>query len=99
VDISDRQRRDLGAALRSDPGLRGVRFESRQQVYARFKRIYAEAPDLVGAVKVDQIPESFLVTLAEPAAYAGFHARFTKAGVDEIVGYRCPAGRPMGAGR
>jgi hypothetical protein len=100
LDITDRQRRDLGATLRSDRRVRGVRFESRQQAYARFKRLYADAPDLVGAVKVDQVPESFLVTLAEPSPYAGFLAQFSKAGgVDEIVGYRCPDGLPNGAGR
>lgn len=100
VDITDRQRRELDATLRSDRSVRGVRFESRQQAYARFKQIYADVPDLVGAVKVDQLPESFRVTLAEPSAYAGFLAQFSKAGgVDEIVGYRCPDGLPRGAGR
>jgi hypothetical protein len=100
VDITDQQRRDLDATVRSDRRVRGVRFESRQQAYARFKQIYSDAPDLVGAVKVDQMPDSFLVTLAEPSPYAEFRAQFSKAGgVDEIVGYSCPDGLPKGAGR
>jgi cell division transport system permease protein len=100
MDITDRQRRDLDATVRSDRRVRGVQFESGQQAYARFKRIYADVPALVGAVKVDQVPDSFLVTLAEPSAYAGFLAQFSKAGgVDEIVGYRCPDGLSKGEGR
>jgi hypothetical protein len=100
ADITDRQRRELGATLRSDPEVRDVRFQSRAKAYERFKRIYSDAPDLVAAVNLDQVPESYLVTLAEPAAYAGFFAQFTEAGgVDDIVGYRCPDGARKGAGR
>jgi cell division transport system permease protein len=100
LDISDRQRRDLDATVRSDRGVRVVRFESAQQAYARFKRKYADTPALVNAVKVDQTPDTFLVTLAEPSAHPGFLARFGKAtGVDVIFTYRCPDGLSIGEGR
>ena len=100
LDITDRQRRDLGATVGSDRRVRGVRFESRQQSYDQFKRLYSDSPDLVNSVEVDQIPESFLVELAEPSAFAGFLAQFSKAGgVDEIVGFKCPDGLPKGEGR
>jgi len=100
LDITDRQRRDLDATVRSARTVRVVRFASAQQTFARFKQTYADAPAVIAAVKVDQIPDSFLVTLAAPATYPGFLAQFGKAGgVDAIVGYRCPEGLSIGEGR
>lgn len=100
TDITDQQRGDLDAALRSDPSVRDARFESRDRAYAQFERLYADAPELVGGVDADLISDSFLVTLVESSAYPGFRARFALAGgVDEIVGYRCPEGPRRGAGR
>jgi hypothetical protein len=67
VNVTDQQRRDLDATVRSDRRVRGVRFESAQDAYDRFARLYADAPDLVGSVKIDQVPESFLVEHVEPS--------------------------------
>lgn len=58
IDITDRQRLDLQKALRSDPTVRDVRFESRDQPYARFTEVpagataeaTAEAPALAPAL-------------------------------------------------
>lgn len=98
--ITDRQRGDLDAALRADPTARAVHFENSQEAYARFARLYADAPDLVASVKADQLPESYRVELAGPRDYAGFRARFGAAGgVEEIIGCTCPPGLGKGAGR
>jgi hypothetical protein len=100
MDVTDQQRRDLGDTVRSDRRVRAVRFESAQDAYTRFARLYAFAPDLVASVKVDQIPDAFLVDLAEPPAFAGFLARFGgTGGVDEIIGFKCPTGLRKGEGR
>jgi hypothetical protein len=100
MDITDRQRHDLDARLRSDPRVRGVKFESQEQAYARFKQIYADAPDLLRAVRVDQLPELFRVSLVEPSAYEGFFAQLTNTGgVEEVAGFRCPDGPSKGVGR
>jgi cell division transport system permease protein len=72
ADVTDQQRADLDLLLRSDSRVLRVRYESRQAAYDNFKRMYRDAPDLVASVRVEQIPESFRVTLAKPSGYAEF---------------------------
>lgn len=40
----------------------GIRFESRQQAYARFKEMFKDKPDLVNGTDPDSLPESFRLT-------------------------------------
>lgn len=67
-DITDEQRAALDDWLRSDPRVRQARYESKEVAYAKFREMYWDAPDLVNAVKPDQLPASFRVTPAEGAA-------------------------------
>lgn len=76
AQITDDQRVAVESALRADPRLLTIRYESRQQAYDRFQELYRPSPgqtvtefDLVEQVTVDQFPESFRLTLVKPAAY------------------------------
>jgi len=89
-DITDAQRLNLDAALRADPIVRNLRFESREQAYVKFAELWRDSPDFVASVGPEALPESFRVDLAEPAGYPRFAARVKKqAGVDQIVGMPC----------
>ena len=94
-DITASQRSDLRAALQADPLVRDLRFESRDEAFTRFKRLWADSPDFVASVPADSVPESFRMTLAEPSGYPAFAAQFrNRAGVADLVGSACPeAGR------
>lgn len=94
-DVTASQRSDLRAALEADPLVRDLRFESREEAFARFKQLWADSPDFVAALSTDSVPESFRMALAEPSGYPAFAAKFRdRAGVTDLVGSTCPqAGR------
>ncbi|MEU9515959.1 permease-like cell division protein FtsX [Micromonospora sp. NPDC048169] len=98
-EITDRQRLDLRDALRSDPIVRSVTFQSRDEAYARFKEMYRNSPDLVDAVTPEQMPESFEVTVTKARDYSRLVANFhDRDGVDQILGGPCPARSGSGEG-
>lgn len=88
-EVSEQQRADLDTALKADPLVREVIYESRQQAYDRFKEMYRDAPDLVNAVKPEQLPESFRVRLQNPEQYQQIFDKYKDTeGIDEIVDQR-----------
>ncbi|MFV2013169.1 MULTISPECIES: permease-like cell division protein FtsX [unclassified Micromonospora] len=97
VNVTAEQRRAVDAALRSNPQVGSVAFESRQDAYQRFIRRYKDDPavlldhpDLMEKVTPDQLPESFRITLANPSAYqqvsGGLQAM---PGVETVTGWFC----------
>ncbi|MCZ7434867.1 permease-like cell division protein FtsX [Micromonospora sp. WMMC241] len=98
-EITDQQRLDLREALRSDPLVRSVAFQSHDEAYARFKEMYRDSPDLVDAVRPEQMPESFQVRLARAADFSRLVTNFhDTGGVDQILGGPCPARSGAGEG-
>jgi hypothetical protein len=98
--ITDQQRSALNRVLHADPAVRTVAYQSREKAYLNFKKIYEDAPDLVAAVKTDQLPESFRIRLTGRSQYAYLVARVGRMpGVDGIVGSSCPAGTSVEAPR
>ncbi|MDG4772713.1 permease-like cell division protein FtsX [Solwaraspora sp. WMMD792] len=100
VDVTAEQRRAVDAALRADPQVGSVEYESRQDAYQRFVRRYQDDPavlldhpDLMEKVTPDQLPESFRITLANPSAYqqvsGGLQAM---PGVETVTGWFCRYG-------
>jgi cell division transport system permease protein len=99
-DITDQQSLDVYHELRSDPLVLTTTFESREQAYEKFKVLWRDSPGLTDAVKADEMPDSFRVTLSTPAQFQAFSARFKQMrGVEQIVGSRCPAGSPTGVAK
>jgi len=89
ADISAEQRNQLDAALKNDPLVSNYLYESKEKAYENFKTIYSDAPDLVNAVKADQLPESFRVKLRNPEQYDAIYAKYSGTeGIDEIVDQR-----------
>lgn len=88
-DISPDQRTQLESSLKSDPLVAEYLYESKEKAYENFKTIYADAPDLVNAVKPDQLPESFRVKLKNPEQYEEIYNKYNGTeGIDEIVDQR-----------
>ncbi|SCE69571.1 hypothetical protein GA0074695_0379 [Micromonospora viridifaciens] len=98
MDVTDQQRSAVRRALAADPVVRTVRFVSREDALARYRKIFEDKPELVAAVKAEQLPESFRIKLA--GQYAGLAARIGRMpGVDDMVGSVCPAGASVWADR
>lgn len=89
TDVSDEQRSSLDTALKADPLVQEVIYESKDAAYDKFKTMYQDAPDLVNAVKPGQLPESFRVKLKDPEEYKAIVEKYqTTEGIDEIVDQR-----------
>ncbi|WP_326552038.1 permease-like cell division protein FtsX [Micromonospora sp. NBC_01813] len=97
--ITGAQRDAIETALRADPRLSTVQYESRQAAYERFLELYRDPPpevvlaepDLLERVTPDQLPESFRITLADPAMYPQVGPALRELpGVDEVVIEFCP---------
>ena len=88
-EISPEQRDSLGAALQSDPLVASVEHETKDDAYTRFKELYRDAPDLVSAIKPDQLPESFRVKLKNPEQFQQVSEKYKGTeGIDEIIDQR-----------
>ncbi|MGB2569422.1 permease-like cell division protein FtsX [Micromonospora citrea] len=86
TDVSAQQRDDLDAKLKSDPLVKEVLYVNKDEAYKRFQEMYQDAPDLVNAVKADQLPESFRIKLVNPEQYKNIYDQYKDTeGVDEIV--------------
>ncbi len=81
------QRAAVASALDSLPEIVGYTYEDHERAYLRFKAVFCDAPDLVGATKPESLPESFVVTLRSPAAYSIVDSAVGHLpGVDAVVG-------------
>ncbi|GAB3063830.1 MULTISPECIES: permease-like cell division protein FtsX [Micromonospora] len=86
TDVQEQQRTDLETKLKADPLVKDVTYVNKDEAYKRFQQMYADAPDLVNAVKADQLPESFRITLNDPQQYKQIYDQYKAAeGIDTIV--------------
>jgi hypothetical protein len=90
VEVTLEQITDLRDDLWTDPAVRDVRFESREQAYQNFKRLWSDSPDFVASVGPADLPQSFRVRLGDPGRYPQFARAFgDHAGVEDVVGSDC----------
>jgi len=70
VDLTDEitpaQRATLQTEMHRDPAIIGFRYESKKQVYDRFRRDFHNSPDVVAGVGPDDLPAALRLTLADP---------------------------------
>ncbi|MET7965365.1 permease-like cell division protein FtsX [Micromonospora sp. NPDC005305] len=86
ADANEQQRTDLQTKLDADPLIKNVDYVDKAEAYKRFQQMYADAPDLVNAVKPDQLPESFRLKLNDPEQYKQIYDEYkTSEGIDTIV--------------
>ncbi|MEU8260345.1 permease-like cell division protein FtsX [Micromonospora sp. NPDC048999] len=86
TDVTAEQRTDLDTKLHSDALVKEVTYVDKEEAYKRFQKMYADAPDLVNAVKPDQLPESFRLKLNNPEQYKDIYDQYKDSeGVEEIV--------------
>ena len=85
-NISTLDQHHLLGLIQQMPEVSNVRYESKQQAYERFKRIFANQPALTANVSPDALPASFRVKLKDPSQFALVAARLTgQPGVKRIV--------------
>jgi cell division transport system permease protein len=88
---TEAQRASVDKALRKDPQVLDVQFESRQGAYERFVKLWKDSPEFVKSVGPEALPESFRLRLADPDTFPAFSARYSKLpGIQDIIGRDCP---------
>ncbi|GAA3754165.1 permease-like cell division protein FtsX [Plantactinospora mayteni] len=87
--VTEQQRTELQTALEGDPLVRQVKYESKQEAYERFQKLFADSPDLVKAVQADKLPESFRINLVNPEQYEQILNNYKdREGIDDIIDQR-----------
>src|SRR4029078_9089328 len=83
------QQANLQRTLQEMPEVSTVRFESKDEAYQRFLRLFHNQPDLVNNVSPDALPASFRVKLTDPQKFPVIKARLQgQPGIDTIVDLR-----------
>lgn len=76
----------LKQELRSLSGVESVEFESRQEAFENFKRVFESQPELQEVARPEGMPASLRIKLDDPDRFTVLQERFTgKPGVDHVV--------------
>lgn len=90
-DATTDQQQALDLALRADPLVGNLLFESREQAFQKFKVLWRDSPDFAASVDAAQLPTAFRFKLTQPSQYPAFAAAYRdRAGVADVVGGACP---------
>jgi cell division transport system permease protein len=88
-NISPDQQQNLQTMLQGMPEVQNVRFESKQEAYQRFLRLFHNQPDLVNNVSPNALPASFRVKLKDPEKFQLIQTRLQgQPGIHQIVDLR-----------
>ncbi len=69
--VTEAQRTEIEATLRSNPEVAEVFYETKEQAYAQFREYYANNDPILKATTVDKMQDSFRVKLKNPEEYQG----------------------------
>jgi cell division transport system permease protein len=88
-DISGSQNQHLFDVLDNLPEVASVHYESKDEAYQRFLKLFNDQKDLVANTSKDAIPASFRVKLKDPTKFEVVAARLQgEPGIDKIVDQR-----------
>lgn len=88
-DITPDQRTDFEQELTGNPEVENVLFESKEQAFENAQQIFARQRAILDAVRPEDLPASFRVSLFDPQKYDVIASRYAEyPGVDEVVDQR-----------
>jgi cell division transport system permease protein len=98
--VTDQMVSRLRSVLKNDPRVAAVVFETREQAYQRFKKLWAENPDFVASVSPDSLAEFFRLRLVDATQSTAFRTQYAaRADVTVVNGFRCRPSAPVGGVR
>jgi cell division transport system permease protein len=97
AEVTEEERVALDQALGSDPLVADHYYETREEAYEKAKALFADAPDLVEALRPEALPESFRVKLTNPEEFGQIANEYRDfAGISEIVDQEALVGQIFG---
>ncbi len=86
ADVTEEERTDLAARLEADPLVSQATYVNKEEAFKRFQEMFRDSPDLLNAVKADQLPESYRLKLVNPEEYKTISEQYAAVGgVDQVV--------------
>ncbi|WP_433531618.1 permease-like cell division protein FtsX [Micromonospora sp. CA-263727] len=86
TEVTEDQRSGLAAQLEADPLISEVTYVNKDEAFKRFQEMFRDSPDLLSAVKADQLPESYRIKLVDPQQYKTISDQYAAVeGVDQVV--------------
>ncbi|GAA1524529.1 hypothetical protein GCM10009678_02240 [Actinomadura kijaniata] len=86
TNATAQQKAEVETELKRMPGVRKVEYESFEEAYERFKKVFADRPDMLRSARLGDIPDSYRVRVAgdrEAAALQG--SMRGRPGVDQVT--------------
>jgi len=88
-DVSEAQRSAIDQSISSNPMVANKTYETREQAFTRFQKLWADSPDFVKSVGPNSLPESFRVKLKDPEQYKSFADQMKgMEGIQDIIDQR-----------
>jgi len=85
-DVTPEQRSDLENKLKADTLVEKYIYETKEQAYENFKKMFGDAPDMVQSVGPNEMPESFRVKLKDPTQFEAIDTEYKELpGISTIV--------------
>jgi len=83
--VTTEQKDALEQKLKADPAIQTVTYESKEEAYKRFKKLFADSRDLVDNTKPESLPESFRIKLKNPSRANTVDQEYQNSpGVDQV---------------
>jgi len=73
-DTTDEQRAQIEEAIRKNPEVAAVFYESKQEAYIQFQDVFKDSP-IKDSLTVDEMQDSFRVKLVDPQQYEGLKSQ------------------------
>jgi FtsX extracellular domain len=87
----------LRSELKDDPRVAALSFETREEAFQRFRKLWAKSPDFIASMSPNEMPEFFRLRLVDASMYTAFRAQYAaRHDVTSIEGRICRTGAPVG---
>lgn len=68
-EVEARSVLEVENALRAQPGVTAIMYTTRTETWAEFSRYYADEPEILALVEPEDLPTSFVVTIADQSLF------------------------------
>jgi len=87
--ITPDEREGLQRVLTTDPAVQHLDYESKNDAYAKYRKLFADSPELLDGVTAADLPASFHVKLRDPRSFGVVAQKYRgRPGIDSVQDWR-----------